>query len=91
MNKTGLNKLSKLSKKYSGLKLYGKIPDSHKHREIEIKKFCDDHNINYEDVLIIDDANISNELKDRHLKTNGFDGLRFSDAYKCLFEIFDFK
>lgn len=91
MHKTGLNKLSKLSKKYSGLNFCEKIPDSYDRREIDIKRFCDNFNINYKDILIIDDDSINNELKDRHLKTNWFDGLRFSDVYRCLEEMFDFK
>lgn len=43
MYKTGLNKLTKFSKKYSGLKIYAKTPDSHKYRDVEIKRFCDVH------------------------------------------------
>ena len=89
MYKTGLNKLAKFSKKYSGLKFYAKTSDSHKYRDIEIKRFCDNHNINYDDILIIDDDPITNELYKRHLQTNCFDGLRFSDVYRCLEEMFD--
>lgn len=84
MHKTGLNKLNKFSKKYNGLKLYGKTPNSYKYREIEIKEFCDNHNINYENILIIDDDYIGNELKKYHLRTNCFDGLRFSDVINYL-------
>lgn len=91
MYKTGLNKLEKLSKKYNGLKFYAKTPNSHEHREVEIKRFCDVHNINYKDILIIDDDPIDNELHKRHLKTNEHDGLRFSDVIKCLVEMFNFE
>lgn len=89
MYKTGINKLSKFSKKYNGLKFYDKTSDSHDYRQNEIKKFCDIHNISYDNILIIDDDPINNELKHRHLKTNSFDGLRFSDVMKCLEEMFD--
>lgn len=91
MSKTGLNKLEKLSKKYNGLKFYAKTPNSHEYREVEIKRFCDTHNIGYKDILIIDDDPITNELRKRHLKTNEHDGLRFSDVLKCLIEMFDFE
>ena len=91
MYKTGLNKISKFSKRYNGLKLYGKTPESYDRRDVEIKRFCDDHRINYENILIIDDDPIVNELYKRHLKTNCFDGLRFSDVYRCLREMFNWE
>lgn len=84
MYKEGLNKISKLSKRYSGLILYGKTPNGIDYREVEIKDFCDSHNINYDDILIIDDELIDNELKKRHLRTNCHDGLRFSDVMNWL-------
>ena len=84
MYKTGINKLSKFSKKYNGLVLCGKTPDGVDYREVEIKDFCDNHNINYDDILIIDDELIDNELKKRHLRTNCHEGLRFSDVMNWL-------
>ena len=84
MYKVGLKKLSKFSKKYSGLKLYGKTPNGVDYREVEIRDFCDNHNIDYDDILIIDDESIGSELQKRHMKTNCHDGLRFSDVMNWL-------
>lgn len=89
--KTGVNKLSKYSKKYNGLIFSDVTQGGYDRRENEILKYCDNHNISYDDILIIDDDPINNVLKDRHLKTNSFDGLRFSEVYKCLDRMFDIK
>lgn len=90
MGKTGLNKLTKFSRKYNGLVFYGQTSNSHDPRDVEIKRFCDIHKIDYRNILIIDDSSINNELSDRHIKTNECDGLRFSEVINCLQEMFGF-
>lgn len=87
MYKNGLNKLSKFSKKYNGLKFYDKTPDSHDSRDYEILKYCNIHNINYNQVLIIDDSNIRNELSSRAIRTYVEDGLTWRDVRMYLDEL----
>ena len=87
----GFNKLKEYEDKYDALKLYDSTPISHDHREKEIKRYCDENKIEYKDILIIDDALITNELKDRSIKTNMFDGLRMSEAYGCLVNMFGWE
>lgn len=87
MHKTGLNKLSKLSKKYDGLKFHDKTPNSHKRREDEIKSYCDIHKIDYNNILIIDDAQINNELRERQLETYFEDGLTWRDVQGCIWDM----
>lgn len=89
--KTGINKLNKYSKKYNGLLFNDVTQGGHDRRENEILIYCDNHGILYDDILIIDDEPINNVLKNRHLKTNSFDGLRFSEVCKCLNEMFDIR
>lgn len=90
-NKIGFDKLKQYEDKYDALKLYDSTPISHDHREKEIKRYCDENKIEYKDILIIDDALITNELKDRIIKTNMFDGLRMSEAYGCLVNMFGWE
>ena len=90
-NKIGFDKLKEYEDKYGALKLYDSTPISHDHREKEIKRYCDENKIEYKDILIIDDALITNELKDRSIKTNMFDGLRMSEAYGCLVNMFGWE
>ena len=90
-NKIGFDKLKEYEDKYDALKLYDSTPISHDHREKEIKRYCDENKIEYKDILIIDDALITNELKDRSIKTNMFDGLRMSEAYGCLVNMFGWE
>lgn len=91
MYKTGLNKIAKLSKKYNALKFDRQTPNSHKHRDIEILEYCNNHNINYDEILIIDDALINNELSNRALHTHFEDGLTWKDARLCLAKLVDEK
>ena len=90
-NKIGFDKLKQYEDKYDALKLYDSTPISHDHREKEIKRYCDENKIEYKDILIIDDALITNELKDRIIKTNMLDGLRMSEAYGCLVNMFGWE
>lgn len=90
-NKIGFDKLKQYEDKYDALKLYDSTPISHDHREKEIKRYCDENKIEYKDILIIDDALITNELKDRSIKTNMFDGLRMSETYGCLVNMFGWE
>lgn len=90
-NKIGFDKLKQYEDKYDALKLYDSTPISHDHREKGIKRYCDENKIEYKDILIIDDALITNELKDRSIKTNMFDGLRMSEAYGCLVNMFGWE
>ena len=90
-NKIGFDKLKQYEDKYDALKLYDSTPISHDHREKEIKRYCDENKIEYKDILIIDDALITNELKDRSIKTNMFDGLRMSEAYGSLVNMFGWE
>ena len=90
-NKIGFDKLKQYEDKYDALKLYDSTPISHDHREKEINRYCDENKIEYKDILIIDDALITNELKDRSIKTNMFDGLRMSEAYGCLVNMFGWE
>lgn len=90
-NKRGIDKLKEYEDRYDALKLYDSIPISHDYREDEIKKYCNKHNINYKDILIIDDALMSNELFNRSIKTDTFDGLKFSDVQECLVNMFEWE
>ena len=87
----GFNKLKEYEDKYDALKLYDSTPIIFEYRDKEIKTYCDDNKIEYKNVLIIDDDLITNELKDRSIKTNTFDGLKFSEAQKCLVNMFGWE
>lgn len=90
-NKKGFDKLREYEDKYDALKLYDSTPISHDHREEEIKAYCDKNKIEYKDILIIDDAFMDGELKYRSIKTDSFDGLKFSDVQKCLVNMFGWE
>lgn len=90
-NKKGFNKLKEYEDKYDALKLYDSTPISHDHREEEIKMYCEKNKIEYKDILIIDDAFMDGELKDRSIKTDTFDGLKFSEVQQCLVNMFGWE
>ena len=90
-NKMGFDKLKEYENKYDALKLYDSTPIIFDYRDREIKAYCDDNKIEYKNVLIIDDDPITNELKDRSIKTNTFDGLKFSEVQKCLVNMFGWE
>lgn len=90
-NKIGFDKLKQYEDKYDALKLYDSTPISHDHREKEIKRYCDKNKIEYKDILIIDDAFMDGELKYRSIRTDTFDGLKFSDVQKCLVNMFGWE
>lgn len=90
-NKKGFDKLKEYEDKYNALKLYDSTPISYDHREEEIKRYCDKNKIEYKDILIIDGAFMNGELKYRSIRTDTFDGLKFSDVEKCLVNMFGWE
>ena len=90
-NKKGFNKLKEYEDRYDALKLYDSTPISYDHRKEEIKAYCNKNKIEYKDILIIDDDFMGNELKYRSIRTDSFDGLKFSDVQKCLVNMFGWE
>ena len=88
---TGMNKLAKYSKKYNGLKLYDKTPNSHIRRCEEIENYCNNRNISLEDILIIDDDSMPKKFANRHIHTNENDGLKFSTVIQYIENIQDYR
>lgn len=87
MSEIGMQKLSQKAIEYPALKIDKKIPDSFECRQDEILKYVNDHYMNKEEILIIDDASIDNELSNRHIKTDFIDGLTLKDI-DCLDKFF---
>lgn len=92
-DKTGINKLSKYSKKYKGLKFYAMTSCKYNdYRYKEIKRFIDIHGINVNDVIILDDEEmLDEELKQRHIKTSMNSGLRLNDVDKFMKDVLMIK
>ena len=85
-DKTGINKLLKYSKKYTGLKFEDMTDDKWEpSRTVEIKYYCDKHSIDYDNVLVIDDGVVASlDFPAVQVWTKCFDGLQWSEVDNVL-------